>query len=298
MPQVSIITRTKDRPITLHRALNSVSSQIFRDFEWIIVNDGGNPRPVDMVANLAQKQGIEVRILHHLKSMGMEAASNAGLRSAIGEFAVIHDDDDSWSPKFLDRTVSYLQQHREETSLRGVVSRSILIEEIIDQSQQTIVKISERPYNDSLYAITLFNIARLNSIFPPISFVYKREALEKIGYYREDLPVLGDWEFDLRFLEHYDIGVIPEQLANYHIRTLNNIDIYSNSIISDIDKHKYFHSKICNELLRNDMRLNKLGIGFIINICSELQDIYTHVSNNPECSLHKKLKSYLSLFKG
>lgn len=293
MPQVSIITRTKDRPITLHRALGSVSSQIFRDFEWIIVNDGGNPKPVDMVADLARKQGMEVRILHHPESMGMEAASNAGLRCATGELVAIHDDDDSWSTKFLDRTVSYLQQHRKEGNVRGVVSRSILVEEIINQSQEAITKVGERPYDDSLHAVTLFHIARLNNIFPPISFLYEKKVLNEIGYYREDLHVLGDWEFNLRFLEHYDIGVVPEYLANYHIRKSDMMSEYSNSIIGDFHKHKYFRAKICNELLRKDIASNRIGTGFIVNLCTELQDMQQYTSNHSVwLLLYRKVKSY------
>ena len=44
MTKVAVITRTKDRPIFLKRALLSVSSQTFSDYIHVVVNDGGTKR--------------------------------------------------------------------------------------------------------------------------------------------------------------------------------------------------------------------------------------------------------------
>jgi glycosyltransferase involved in cell wall biosynthesis len=38
----------------------------------------------------------------------MEAASNAGIAACDSDYIVIHDDDDSWCPDFLERTVAFL----------------------------------------------------------------------------------------------------------------------------------------------------------------------------------------------
>ena len=75
--KVAVITRTKNRELLLNRALASVSSQTFRDFVWVIVNDGGERAPVEEIAGKASTSGIEVKVLHHEKSLGMEAASVA-----------------------------------------------------------------------------------------------------------------------------------------------------------------------------------------------------------------------------
>ena len=47
---VAIVTRTKNRPLLLERALNSVLGQSFADWHQIVVNDGGDPAPVDALA--------------------------------------------------------------------------------------------------------------------------------------------------------------------------------------------------------------------------------------------------------
>ena len=106
--KVAVITRTKDRIPLLKRALESISDQTFRDFIWVVVNDGGERAGVDDIVAEARRRGIETRLLHHEKSLGMEAASNAGIRACDSEYIAIHDDDDSWKSAFLERTVDFL----------------------------------------------------------------------------------------------------------------------------------------------------------------------------------------------
>jgi glycosyltransferase involved in cell wall biosynthesis len=40
--KVAVITRTKDRPLLLERAIKSVHNQTFKDYVHIIINDGGD----------------------------------------------------------------------------------------------------------------------------------------------------------------------------------------------------------------------------------------------------------------
>ena len=47
--QVAVITRTKDRPILLRRAIESVLRQSFGEWVHVIINDGGNPSTVDFL---------------------------------------------------------------------------------------------------------------------------------------------------------------------------------------------------------------------------------------------------------
>jgi glycosyltransferase involved in cell wall biosynthesis len=270
MPLVSIITRTKERPLTLARAAESVARQTLSDFEWVVVNDGGPKGPVDEVAERSRQRGIAVRVLHNDVSLGMEGASNRGIRESDSEFVVIHDDDDSWQETFLARTTQHLQALPAVSVTRGVVTRATQVIENIRDGQ--IVEVRRVPYDPDLKAITLFQMARLSRVPPPISFLYRRAALATVGLYRDDLPVLGDWEFNIRFLRHFDIEVLPELLANYHWR-MNESGIYGNTVVAGIDRHAVVAARLQNELLRQDLDDGKLGVGFIVNFCHELEAV-------------------------
>ncbi len=255
-PLVGIITRTKNRNILLKRAVESINSQTFNDYVWVIVNDGGNP---ELVENTITKSGFDlskVQIIHNPTSQGMEKASNIGIKASQSKYLVIHDDDDSWSPSFLQETLSYLEGKQSE-KIKGVIVHTNKIDEVI-ADDDSVKNISQKPYKDWVRSVSLSEILSAN-MFPPISFVYERKALETVGFYDESLPVLGDWDFNIRFLRHFDIGVIQKKLANYHHRTANFKSDYGNSLYSSIDKHIFFENLVKNRYLGISESLTKVN---------------------------------------
>jgi len=268
MKKVSIITRTKDRGIFLKRALETISKQDYTNYEWVIVNDGGEKTPVDQVVKMAIEKKISVKVVHNDESLGMEAASNVGIRQATGEYIAIHDDDDTWEACFLSKCVSFLEQN---THYKGVISYIFRVhEKVIDND---IVISKKYPQKKGLGHISLPSIAHPSRNFPPISFLYHKSVFSDIGLYNEDLPVLGDWDFHLRFLRKYDIGLVPEPIANYHIRNDLYNSIYSNTVVSGTDTHNKYYNIILNKLIREDLDSGKIGLGFLLSQCNEFQKL-------------------------
>ena len=107
MPHVSVVVRTKDRPVFLRRALNDIAAQTFTDWEIVIVNDGGDSAAVHAVAGDSPCADRITEIDSPVPG-GRCAAANAGIRAAKGEYIVLHDDDDLWHPDFLARTTAAL----------------------------------------------------------------------------------------------------------------------------------------------------------------------------------------------
>lgn len=258
---VAIIMRTKDRPLFLRRAIQSVIQQTYDGWILVIVNDGGDSKLVDEVLEEYHQYREKIILVNNEKSLGMEAASNKGINAVKSKYLVIHDDDDTWESTFLNTTINYLEAN---PSCYGVITYSNKIIEKIEGDQIRILK--RKPFNYNLKGMVgLYEICEKN-LFSPISFVYQRVAIQEIGLYDENLPVLGDWEFNLRFIQKYDIHIIEEGLANYHHRTTLKKGNYSNSIIGGKDKHLYYEIQIKNKLLRKDIEQGKLGIGTIINL--------------------------------
>jgi glycosyltransferase involved in cell wall biosynthesis len=258
---VAVITRTKNRPVLLKRALTSVSQQSFKDLVWVIINDGGERACVEAIADQARTLNVRTVVIHNPQSMGMEAASDKAIHAVDSEYIIIHDDDDSWHPAFLERTTGYLCDN---PSYGGVVTHSMCVKETI--ASDTVRVIAQYPFNDWLKSIYLIDILNVNS-FPPISFLYRRAAFAEVGDYDRTLPVLGDWEFNIRFLQKYNIGVLPELLANYHHREqARRDDVYGNSIIAGIDQHMLYDAVIRNKMLRYDLEKKQLGVGCLMSI--------------------------------
>lgn len=259
---VAVITRTKDRPLLLSRALQSVAGQTCKLTHWVLVNDGGARESVDAIAAEAKKRGLPTTVIHHEVSLGMEAASNAGIRACNTEFVVIHDDDDSWDSTFLDTCIGFL---REKSCYGGVVTHSVKVEEEITSDR--VREIARSPFNPGLLSVYLVDVAHENR-FPPISFLYRRTTLERIGLYDESLPVLGDWDFNLRFLQHFDIGVVPQGLANYHHRTAltTSTNKYGNTLFAGRSQHIEFDALLRNRMLRHDLDRGTFGLGLLMSL--------------------------------
>lgn len=256
--RVAVVTRTKDRPILLGRALESVAGQSFADLVWVVVNDGGSAAPVDAVVRDARARGVRTFVVHHPVSRGMEAASNAGVGAVQSEFVVLHDDDDSWEPAFLAETVAFLDAGPD---WGGVITGTTRVDERMEPAGNA-QELRRRPFNPGLRSVHLSEVAEQNP-FPPICFLYRRSAYDAVGAYDATLPVLGDWEFNLRFLARFDIGVVDLPLANYHWR-VSDKGTYGNSVSGGVDRHVQWDALVRNRLLRRDLDAGTVGLGHLV----------------------------------
>ncbi|RJO65764.1 MAG: glycosyltransferase family 2 protein [Myxococcales bacterium] len=263
MAKVAIVTRTLNRPAFLRRAIASVLAQTCGDWTHVIVNDGGEREPVEsLVREHAERYAGRVQVLHHEARRGMEAASNSGIRASDSEFIVIHDDDDTWEPLFLERCLGVFSRP-EGQFFSGVVSQINLVAETIRGDRIRVI--SKQPHNPWLRSFRLpANFGFFDEIFS-ISFLYKRKALDEIGWYNEDMPVQADIDFNIRFLSRYNIYAVNEPLANYHQRKPDAEGPHHNTVVAQQELHFNMRAAIFNRYLREDLASNRIGIGFLLN---------------------------------
>lgn len=266
--RVAVITRTKDRPVLLRRAIESVLKQTCPDWIHVIVNDGGHPVLVDLlVAEYAERYRERVKVLHHPQSLGMQNASNAAIRATQSEFVTIHDDDDSWEPAFLEAGLARLDKLGADNPVQGVATHTTWVfEEMGPDGNMVELRRQDFPATET---IKLADVAGENR-FPPIAFLYRRQVHEAVGYFNEEFSVLGDWDFNLRFLCRYDIDVVPERLACWHWRQQGGGTAYGNSSTTGVAIHKAMEAKLFNHYLRRDMETGRLGLGHLMNLSRQV----------------------------
>lgn len=278
VPKVAVITRTKDRPLLLERAIKSVHQQTMGDFVHVIINDGGKVEPIEKLLD-KYKEIISgrVKLINNAQSIGMEAASNLGIKSVDSMYVAIHDDDDTWDPNFLKETT----KHMDEFNDMGVIASTDLIyEEIVGKSVQEIDRCR---WMDNLRTLTLYNLLQDNFAVP-ISFIYRRSIFKEIGFYDENLPVLGDWDFAIRFMKKHDIYFLNSKmaLAYYHQRP-KSAGVMGNSVFVGADKHEFYRSVLENKYLREDLSNGGLGTGYLFNKLradkSNIDDIRSNINS-------------------
>lgn len=240
MKKIAVITRTKDRPLFLRRCADDLIGQQFHDLSWVIVNDGGNPGPVDQVMAYAQGHGLDCTVVHLEQNVGVGEAANVGIRQSNSQYIHLHDDDDTLEPCFYRTLCTYLDKDI-NGRFGGVVCSANRVDELV--SDDRIRQTSKRPLHHSKSATHIADILTRNQ-FSPISFVYRRSCLETIGHYDSSLPVLEDWDFNIRFLMHFDIASVYEYLANYHFRSIQTGPL-AQTVQSTM------HHELCSAVVRN-----------------------------------------------
>lgn len=266
MLSVGIVMRTKNRAVLLKRALESVLNQTYPHWQLVVVNDGGETELVEkLLANYDSQWQGRMTVIHNSQSVGMEAASNLGLNQLDTDLAVIHDDDDSWSPDFLLRmTQVYAEQKQVFPNLGGIICHTNRVLETVEGNIVRIEKSEDFNQWANAGFIPLKFMLHQNQ-FPPICFVYELKVCKELNMYDTNLPVLGDWDFHLRFMTRKDIWVLPETLAFYHHR-LTATGSLGNSVIAGLNKHHLYRIYLENKWLRDDFKNGTFGIGAMVTM--------------------------------
>ena len=245
-PTVTIVVRTRNRPAMLTRALVSIASQSFDDYEVVIVNDAGDEAEVREVV---KKQKIAVRskitIVTNEVSNGREAALESGLAVSHNRYYAVHDDDDSWHPHFLKKTVAYLDEHPEAG---GVATRCEIIRERV-RADGTCIEIEREVLSTDNYGLSLVDMM-VENYTPPISQLIRREVADRVGHWDGSLQTQADWDFNLRLLAASPVGFIDgEPLAYWHHRDTMDASL-GNSVVTDAYLHKWDNLHIRDRYLR------------------------------------------------
>jgi glycosyltransferase involved in cell wall biosynthesis len=248
-------------------------AQSMDGLQMAIVNDGGDPEAVEAVVG-ARREEIRGRavVIHHQVARGMEAATNSGLAATDSQFVTVLDDDDTWHPRFLELTVAAA----ESTGAMGVVTATEAVYENTDYGDirlfdwfrfDPMADLALPPEVGGVHAplppTSLFRLLSGNQ-FPPCSFLYRREVLDEIGLYDEGLPVLGDWDFNIRFLLAHDIHFLDQPLAFYHHRIGHSAE-FLNSVSGKDGIHDRVREELLNRYLRRDLERGVVGIGVLAN---------------------------------
>lgn len=279
--KVAVITRTKDRPVLLRRAIESVLGQTFDDLQLCIVNDGGDRDAVEQVVHeFAAKAAGRIVLVHNETSSGREAAINVGVRASDSELIVLLDDDDTWDPEFLASTVSVL----DDPAVMGVSTRSAVVYEKV--SGTLIETQSAEILAAEIEQITLTEILSRNTI-PTNSFVYRRSVFDELGGYDGSLPVLADWDFNIRFLVKYPVHFIDgKALAFWHQRRESDGDL-GNSVVTSRD-HETYRLRIRDRYLREALDHNQLlgALTYVADLVEERERRANKASDDTHDLLH------------
>ncbi len=270
--RVAIVTRTKDRPAFLRRALRSIVEQGYKDWVCAIVNDRGERSIVQTELDVFPADVREKFLsVENDKEILREGLINLGIQATKSQYVVVLDDDDTWEHDFLTQTTNFLDDP-ENVRYGGVVTGSRIIRETYREGN--LSELSRIPISSWMRDLRLWQMLGQN-LFPIHAFVYRRSIGEKVGWYR-DLSVLGDWDFNIRFMVECDLAALRHRIcANYHQRVSTDSPSAQNSVLAE--HHQFKLDMLQKELAAEKKR--KHGIGFVLNAAASMATLENELAN-------------------
>jgi len=194
---VSVIIPVYNREHTIIRAIDSVISQSFSDWELIIIDDGST----DQTASLIQSQYEHNVILKSIPTnQGVSTARNLGVKLSSGKWIAFLDSDDYWHPDKLSSQILFLNENPQYQ-----ISQT---EEIwIRNGHRVNPKLKHKKLSRDLFVPSLELC-----LISPSSVILTRELFDQSGKFDEDLLACEDYDLWLRITQKNPVGLINSPL--------------------------------------------------------------------------------------
>ena len=200
MEKVSVVIPVYNNESTISQSIESVINQTYRDWELIIVDDGSMDNSMEICLEY-QKKDERIRVIKG-EHKGVSAARNRGIKEARYDLIAFNDADDLWRNDKLDKQMKKMS----EDNYGLVYCRYEYVTSTIKKyvpSMDCTKKDLEGDIFESLWDY--------NKIGTP-TILLRKQVLDKIGMFNENLQSLEDWEFVMRVSKWFKIGFVGESL--------------------------------------------------------------------------------------
>ena len=202
-PLVSVVMVVCNADRFLAEAIESILSQTFREFEFIIVDFGSTDKSRSIISSYA---GGDSRVkFHTISKCALAEARNAGCFLAQGRYIAIMDADDVSVPDRLKWEFAFMEENPEVGLLGGLT-------DWVDATGKSL-RIDHLPAEDREIRAALES--RCPFIQPTV--LIRREAFALVGGYRTMFSQAEDYDLWLRIAEHFKCGNLKHVVLKYRI---------------------------------------------------------------------------------
>lgn len=196
-PKVTVLMSVYNGEKYLNEAIDSILGQTFKDFEFLIINDGSTDKAGEILESYNDPR---IKIINNDKNIGLTKSLNKGLRLARGEYIARQDADDISMPERLEKEVEFLESHH-NYAVVGTFAK------IINENSK-ILYFLERPVED----LKIRERFKKDNCIIHGSSMIRRACLLDMGFYNELMIRSQDYELWLRLSKKYCLANIPKYL--------------------------------------------------------------------------------------
>ena len=169
----------------IKETIDSIKTSKFNNFECIIINDGSSDNSESIINNsiLGDKR---FKLISLKENVGVGKARNIGIKNASNKYILPIDSDDIVMPNYAYDGINFLEANPEYSAYYGKVC-------YFNEDSEMIISNAYTTYQKMLLSDCL-----------NVSGIYRKEKAIEIGGYNEQLELMEDYDFWIRYLYHND----------------------------------------------------------------------------------------------
>ncbi len=206
VPTISVVMSMYNSEDYLERATKSILDQTYKNFEFIVIDDGSSDNSADIIKSINDPRIRLIRQNNH----GLVFSFNKGVRLARAEFVARMDSDDISMPSRFEKELDWITVNEN----RGLVGTFFIYMDKNDQPGSVIMT-SPTKHLDVLRMMYLVNPYGHGSI------MMRKKAVLEVGGYRSGLEPAEDFDLWTRIAPSWEVGMIPEALYWWRLHYQN-----------------------------------------------------------------------------
>lgn len=194
-PLVSVVMPVYNVQDFVEESINSILSQSYSNFEFIIINDGSTDNTLDIIES---QSDARIVLIKNKENKGNYACRNIGCRLAKGKYICVMDGDDIAMPNRIGKQIEFMENN---TSLLALGTTFKIVNS----------EIQYKPTEYELIKICLL----FNNMFLHPSLMIRKSVLQQIGYYDETFYYASDYDLVCRIALMGKIVNLSDVLMQY-----------------------------------------------------------------------------------
>ena len=236
-PIISIIMNCYNGEAFLNEAINSITKQTFENWELIFFDNNS----IDKSEKIAKSfKDSRIKYFKSDRLLNIYDARNLAVKKTNGDYISFLDTDDMWTKDKLEKQINFIKKN---SNYKILYSNYY----VLKNNEKKIMYKNELPSGFITQKLLDFYGIGINTAF------IDKSIFEQYNF-KEDLNIIGDFDFFIQTSKKFQIGYISDPLTFYRIHensfTKKNYKMYINELSNWIRENE----KI---LLKNNYSLKK-----------------------------------------
>jgi glycosyltransferase involved in cell wall biosynthesis len=257
-PKISIITASYNYAHIIKKAINSVISQTYNNWELIIIDDGSTDNSLEVINEYTKNPKVKLYQHEGGVNKGLKETVLLGLKHSTGDYVAFLEADDWLEDNYLEEKVMVLAQHPD---LKFIFNDVALFSNQKDfdfswytsylKSQKKIIRNSKMPSDFSKYFTK-------HNFIPTFSCVFvEKDLLLSCNFDTPKDPILDYWIFK-QLASKTDFYYIDKKLTHWmmHKKSYINKIFSPNNDFAGFERAVVDVTEFFNSLYDNNPNIN------------------------------------------